>query len=85
MPQNVAKYCLDLFTVPHFVAIVIKSHKVWHFGGAMNNEIVYVKTRLQVDLHKKLKAYGQEDNRSMNYLINQAIKQFLQKKESAKA
>lgn len=51
----------------------------------MKEEIVYVKARLQSDLHEKLKAYGKEDKRSMNYLINKAVEQFLKQQESAKA
>ncbi|WP_446089903.1 hypothetical protein [Acinetobacter sp. 1124_18A] len=35
--------------------------------------------------HEALKQRGREEDRSLNYLINQAIKQFLQSKESAKA
>ena len=34
--------------------------------------------------HEKLKAKGEKEDRSLNYLINQAIKEFLSK-ESAKA
>lgn len=37
-------------------------------------EFVYVKVRLQADLHKQLKAKGERDERSMNYLINKAVK-----------
>lgn len=54
-------------------------------GGCMKDQIVYVKARLQSDLHEKLKAYGKEDKRSMNYLINKAVEQFLKNQESAKA
>ncbi|HBM8157620.1 MULTISPECIES: hypothetical protein [Acinetobacter calcoaceticus/baumannii complex] len=35
--------------------------------------------------HEALKQRGREEDRSLNYLINQAIKQYLQSKESAKA
>ena len=34
--------------------------------------------------HEKLKQHGRKNDRSINYLINQAIKEFLNK-ESAKA
>ena len=51
----------------------------------MTEEIVYVKGRLDADLHKKLKAYAKKEQRSMNYLINKAIEQFLKTQESAKA
>ncbi|WP_266126068.1 toxin-antitoxin system HicB family antitoxin [Acinetobacter bereziniae] len=40
-------------------------------------EFVYVKVRLQVDLHRQLKAKGERDERSMNYLINKAVKLLL--------
>jgi len=51
----------------------------------MEEKIVYVKTRLQSDLHEKLKTYGKEDRRSMNYLINKAVEQFLKQQENTKA
>ncbi len=51
----------------------------------MKEKIVYVKARLQSDLHEKLKSYGKEDKRSMNYLINKAVEQFLKEQENAKA
>ena len=51
----------------------------------MKENIVYVKARLQSDLHEKLKAHGKADNRSMNYLINKAVEQFLKQQENAKA
>lgn len=51
----------------------------------MNEKIVYVKGRLDSDLHEKLKAYAKEEHRSMNYLINKAVEQFLKQQESAKA
>ncbi|WP_171119365.1 hypothetical protein [Acinetobacter baumannii] len=35
--------------------------------------------------HEALKKRGREEDRSLNYLINQAIKQYLQNKENAKA
>ena len=51
----------------------------------MKEKIVYVKARLQSDLHQRLKTYGKEDKRSMNYLINKAVEQFLKQQENAKA
>lgn len=51
----------------------------------MEEEIVYVKARMPVELHEKLKAHGKEDKRSMNYLINKAVEQFLKQQENAKA
>ncbi|RZG63967.1 hypothetical protein EXE25_18070 [Acinetobacter bouvetii] len=35
--------------------------------------------------HEKLKEIAEMEDRSLNYLVNQAIKQFLKNKESAKA
>lgn len=35
--------------------------------------------------HEKLKKVAEDEDRSLNYLINQAIKQFLSTKKSAKA
>ncbi|MFP0293371.1 toxin-antitoxin system HicB family antitoxin [Acinetobacter baumannii] len=37
-------------------------------------EFIYVKVRLEIDSHKQLKAKGERDERSMNYLINKAVK-----------
>lgn len=48
----------------------------------MEEKIVYVKARLQSDLHEKLKTYGKEDRRSMNYLINKAVEQFLKQQKN---
>lgn len=42
-----------------------------------STEIVYVKVRLNAELHKKLKTKGQQEERSMNYLINKAVEAFL--------
>lgn len=36
-------------------------------------EFVYVKVRLDAELHEKLKAKAQLEERSMNYLINKAV------------
>lgn len=41
--------------------------------------------RIPPELHKRLKIEAVNDERSMNYLINKAIEQFLSQKESAKA
>jgi predicted HicB family RNase H-like nuclease len=35
--------------------------------------------------HEALKQKGHEEDRSLNYLINQAIKEFLSKQQGAKA
>lgn len=50
----------------------------------MKENVVYVKGRLRSDLHEKLKEYGRKEQRSMNYLINKAVEQFL-KQQDAKA
>lgn len=47
--------------------------------------IVYVKGRLDSDLHKELKAIAREDKRSMVYLMNEAVKLLIEKHKSAKA
>ena len=44
-----------------------------------------VAVRIPPELHKQLKENAVRDDRSMNYLINRAIEQFLSQKESAKA
>lgn len=36
-------------------------------------EFMYVKFRLKGELHKKLKEKSQQEERSMNYLINKAV------------
>ena len=54
-------------------------------GGDMKEEIVYVKGRLDSDLHKELKAIAKEDKRSIVYLLNEAVKLLVEKHKSAKA
>ena len=54
-------------------------------GGDMKEEIVYVKGRLDSDLHKKLKVIAKEDKRSIVYLLNEAVKLLVEKHKSAKA
>ena len=51
----------------------------------VKEEIVYVKGRLDSDLHKELKAIAKEDKRSMVYLLNEAVKLLVEKHKSAKA
>ncbi|MCH4246475.1 MAG: type II toxin-antitoxin system HicB family antitoxin [Acinetobacter populi] len=36
-------------------------------------KVVDVKVRLDIELHKKLKAKAQLEERSMNYLVNKAV------------
>lgn len=51
----------------------------------MKEEFVYVKGRLDSNLHKELKVIAQEDKRSMVYLLNEAVKLLIEKHKSAKA
>ena len=51
----------------------------------VKEEIVYVKGRLDSDLHKELKAIAKEDKRSIVYLLNEAVKLLVEKHKSAKA
>jgi predicted transcriptional regulator len=52
---------------------------------SMEQNFVYVKGRLDTDLHKELKVIAQEDKRSMVYLLNEAVKLLIEKHKSAKA
>jgi len=52
---------------------------------AVREEFVYVKSRLDSDLHKELKVIAEEDKRSMVYLMNEAVKLLVEKYKSAKA
>ena len=54
-------------------------------GGSMKEEIVYVKGRLDSDLHKELRTIAKEGKRSMVYLLNEAVKLLVEKHKSAKA
>lgn len=51
----------------------------------MEQNFVYVKGRLDTDLHKELKVIAQEDKRSMVYLLNEAVKLLIENRKSAKA
>ncbi len=44
-----------------------------------------VRFRLINELHEPLKQMAKKDQRSMNYLINKAVEQFLKQQENAKA
>ena len=44
-----------------------------------------VRLRVSNKLHEDLKACARKEERSMNYLINKAVEQFLKQQESAKA
>ncbi|EXE62021.1 hypothetical protein J580_1026 [Acinetobacter sp. 1542444] len=47
-------------------------------GGIMKfKEFIYVKVRLEIDAHKQLKEKAECEERSMNYLINRAVKLLL--------
>lgn len=87
MPQKVANILIFLFTLPQSVAIVIKSHKMWHIGVNMKdkqNKPTDVRFRLEKSLHEPLKELAKKEERSMNYLMNKAV-ELLLTKESAKA
>ena len=51
----------------------------------MKDKIVYVKSRLDSDLHNELKVIAKEDKRSMVYLMNEAVKLLVEKYKGAKA
>ena len=51
----------------------------------MKEEFVYVKGRLDGELHKELKLIAKEDKRSIVYLMNEAVKLLVEKHKSAKA
>ena len=51
----------------------------------MKEEIVYVKGRLDSDLHRELKVIAKEDKRSIVYLLNEAVKLLVEKYKGAKA
>ena len=51
----------------------------------MDSKIVFVKGRLDSDLHKELKAIAIKDKRSIVYLMNEAVELLIEKYKSAKA
>lgn len=54
-------------------------------GESMKSkEFVYIKGRLDADLHKRLKAKAQHEERSMNYLINKAVELLLNQSKEVK-
>lgn len=50
-----------------------------------SREFVYIKSRLEVDLHRKLKIKAQQEERSMNYLINKAVELMVNQSKEVKA
>lgn len=48
-------------------------------------EFVYIKGRLDADLHRKLKLKAQQEERSMNYLINKAVELMVNQPQEVKA
>lgn len=50
-----------------------------------SKEFVYIKGRLDADLHKRLKAKAQLEERSMNYLINKAVELLVNQSKEVKA
>lgn len=86
MPQKVANILIHLFTIPQSVAIVIKSHKLWQVVEViMEQQIVYVKGRLESGLHKELKEIADSEKRSIVFLMNEAVKLLIENRKSAKA
>lgn len=67
------------------VGTIILHPKMGTKEKAVKEEIVYVKGRLDSDLHKELKVIAKEDKRSMVYLLNEAVKLLVEKHKSAKA
>ncbi|VXA55296.1 MULTISPECIES: hypothetical protein [Acinetobacter] len=51
----------------------------------MENEFVYVKARLEEELHKELKVIANSEKRSMVFLLNEAVKLLIENRKSAKA
>lgn len=51
----------------------------------MQNNIVYVKARLELELHKELKEIADREKRSMVFLLNEAVKLLVKQHQSAKA
>lgn len=51
----------------------------------MQTNIVYVKARLESDLHKELREIADKEKRSMVFLLNEAVKLLVQQHKSAKA
>ncbi|MDH0031332.1 MULTISPECIES: toxin-antitoxin system HicB family antitoxin [unclassified Acinetobacter] len=48
-------------------------------------EFIYVKVRLKDELHERLKAKAQQEERSMNYLINKAVELLVNQNKEVKA
>ena len=51
----------------------------------MARQDTQVAVRISPELHKQLKEKAVNEERSMSYLINKAVEQFLKQQESAKA
>ncbi|WP_171548957.1 toxin-antitoxin system HicB family antitoxin [Acinetobacter sp. Ac_3412] len=50
----------------------------------VKDQVIDVKVRLKDELHKKLKAKAQQQERSMNYLINKAVELLVNKDKGVK-
>ncbi|MFW2039287.1 hypothetical protein ACG92Y_12370 [Acinetobacter ursingii] len=48
-------------------------------------EVVYVKGRLESDLHKELKSIADLEKRSIVFLLNEAVKLLIENRKNAKA
>ena len=64
---------------------IISHPKMGTKENVVKEQIVYVKGRLDSDLHKELKAIAKQDKRSIVYLLNEAVKLLVEKHKSAKA
>ncbi|WP_171501603.1 hypothetical protein [Acinetobacter haemolyticus] len=51
----------------------------------MEQQIVYVKGRLESGLHKELKEIADSEKRSIVFLMNEAVKLLIENRKSAKA
>lgn len=51
----------------------------------VKNQFVYVKGRIEEDLHKELKVIANSEKRSMVFLLNEAVKLLIENRKNVKA
>ncbi|MCH7357269.1 hypothetical protein MMP61_17120 [Acinetobacter sp. NIPH 1958] len=51
----------------------------------MKDQIVFVKSRLEGELHKELKEIANSEKRSIVFLMNEAVRLLIENRKSAKA
>ncbi|MFW2072628.1 hypothetical protein ACG9Y7_04095 [Acinetobacter gerneri] len=51
----------------------------------MKDQIVYVKCRLESELHQELKVIASSEKRSIVFLLNEAVKLLIENRKSARA